>query len=428
MVSTTTRHVLPNGLIVLLKEIHTAPLISHWIWYRVGSYTESPGITGASHWVEHMQFKGTPRFPAGVLDRDISRLGGYWNAFTYLDWTAYFETLPAGSIDLALELEADRMVGSLFEDDEVESERSVIISERLGNENEPTFRLAEAVQRAAFKTHPYRHEVIGDLADLESMTRQDLYHHYNSHYLPNNAVLALAGDFDTSEMLGRVRKLYEPIPAGEKPPVNIGDEPPQADEQHVEISGEGETTYIQISYHAPQGSHADFLPLAVLDSLLSGPSDLSVFGGGLSNTTSRLYQSLVERELAVSVHGGLQATCSPFLYHTDIILHPDSEVEPALAAFDGEIERLQETPTTQAELSRAVKQARALFAYNSESITNQAAWMGFAEMFASQDWLESYLVRLEQVTPHDVQDVACRYLQPVNRVVGVFHPEEGAQS
>ncbi len=234
MVSTTTRQVLPNGLIVLLKEIHTAPLISHWIWYRVGSYTESPGITGASHWVEHMQFKGTPRFPAGVLDRDISRLGGYWNAFTYLDWTAYFETLPAGSIDLALELEADRMVGSLFEDDEVESERSVIISERLGNENEPTFRLAEAVQRAAFKTHPYRHEVIGDLADLESMTRQDLYHHYQSHYLPNNAVLALAGDFETSEMLERVRKLYEPIPAGEKPPVSIGDEPPQADEQNVD--------------------------------------------------------------------------------------------------------------------------------------------------------------------------------------------------
>lgn len=422
MDSVTTRQVLPNGLIVLLKEIHTAPLISHWIWYRVGSYSESPGITGASHWVEHMQFKGTPRFPAGVLDREISRLGGYWNAFTYLDWTAYFETLPAGSIDLALELEADRMVSSLFEDDEVESERSVIISERLGNENEPTFRLAEAVQRAAFKVHPYRHEVIGDLADLQGLTRQDLYHHYRSNYLPNNAVLALAGDFDTIEMLERLQKLYEPIPAGEKPAGSVVDEPPQAGEQRVEVSGEGETTYLQISYHVPQASHADFLPLAVLDSLLSGPSDLSVFGGGLSNTTSRLYQSLVEHELAVSVHGGLQATCSPYLYHTDMILHPDADVEPAMAAFDAEIRRLQESLVTQAELVRAVKQARALFTYNSESITNQAAWMGFAEMFASQDWLEDYLVRLEQVTRDDVQNVACRYLEPANRVVGIFHP------
>ncbi len=169
-----TRLVLSNGLLVLLKEIHTAPLVSQWIWYRVGSRDEVAGRTGVSHWVEHMKFKGTPTFVAGTLDRAISREGGFWNALTHLDWTTYFETLPADKADLALRLEADRMVNSLFDPDDVASERSVIISERQGNENEPLFRLGEEVQAAAFRVHSYHHEVIGDLADLQSMQRDDL--------------------------------------------------------------------------------------------------------------------------------------------------------------------------------------------------------------------------------------------------------------
>ncbi len=136
---------LPNGLSIHLKEIHTAPIISHWVWYRVGSRDETPGITGASHWVEHMQFKGTPTFPPTVLDKAISREGGAWNAFTYLDWTTYFETLPADKIDLALSLEADRTFNSLFDPTEVDLERKVILSEREGNENDPLFRLGEAI-------------------------------------------------------------------------------------------------------------------------------------------------------------------------------------------------------------------------------------------------------------------------------------------
>ena len=144
---------LRNGLQVLLKEIHTAPITSVWIWYRVGSRNERAGQTGVSHWVEHMQFKGTPTFPPGHLDRTISREVGLWNAMTWLDWTAYYETLPSDRVDLALRLEADRMAQSLFANKDVTSERTVIISERQGNENEPTFRLSEEVQAAAFRVH-----------------------------------------------------------------------------------------------------------------------------------------------------------------------------------------------------------------------------------------------------------------------------------
>src|SRR5882672_7717632 len=195
MTNSLTQVTLANGLKVLLKEIHTAPIISSWLWYRVGSKDEVPGRTGISHWVEHMQFKGTPQFPANILDKAVSREGGSWNAFTYMDWTTYYETMPADKIDLALRLEADRMANSSFDVEEVESERTVIMAEREGSENEPLSLLGEAVQQAAFRIHSYHHEVIGDMADLRSMTRDDLYGHYRSYYVPNNAVLAVAGDF-----------------------------------------------------------------------------------------------------------------------------------------------------------------------------------------------------------------------------------------
>jgi zinc protease len=416
---------LSNGLLVLLKEIHTAPLVSHWIWYRVGSRNEIPGTTGVSHWVEHMQFKGTAQFPAGNLDKAISRLGGVWNAFTYLDWTTYFETLPADKIDLALRLEADRMVNSLFAPEEVDSERTVIISERQGNENEPLFLLAEEIQAAAFRVHSYHHEVIGDLADLRTLQRDDLFQHYRTFYAPNNAVLAIAGDFESEAMLSRVRELFEPVPAGAEPPQRMRPEPPQLGERRITVEGPGDTTYLLVGYRTPEASHPDFFPLTVLDSLLTGPSSLNMFGEGISNKTSRLYRRLVDRGLAVSVFGGLQATIDPFLYTITILPHPEHGVEENLQALDEEIQRLQDEPPSAEDLRRAVKQARALFAYGSESITNQAFWLGFSEMFADYDWFLTYLDRLAAVTPQDVQAAAQNTLRPQRRVVGIYLPTGG---
>ncbi|MGD8849399.1 MAG: pitrilysin family protein, partial [Anaerolineales bacterium] len=238
---TVTATRLRNGLQVRLKEVHTAPLISSWIWYRVGSRNEKPGSTGISHWVEHMQFKGTPKYPAGLLDRVISRDGGIWNAFTWLDWTAYFETLPSDRVDLALDLEADRMVNSLFETKEVESERTVIISERQGHENEPTFRLAEEIQAAAFRVNGYHHGVIGDLTDLQTMTRDDLYKHYRANYVPSNAVLSVVGDFTTRTMLDKIRAAFGNLPTDKVEAFEARPEPPQLGEKVVHVEGPGET-------------------------------------------------------------------------------------------------------------------------------------------------------------------------------------------
>jgi zinc protease len=410
--------------LVLLKEIHNAPIISAWMWYRVGSRDERAGITGISHWTEHMQFKGTPRFPADVLDKAVAREGGYRNAMTFVDWTTYFETMPADKIDLALDLEADRMHNSLFVPGEVESERTVIISERQGSENEPLFLLGEEVQAAAFRVHSYHHEVIGDLADLQSMQRDDLYNHYRTYYTPGNAILAVAGDFESEAMLARIRQLYEGLPSGNPPARKMRAEPVQPGERRLAVEGPGETTYVQLAYRAPAATHPDFYAYLVTDSLLTGPSNLNLFSSGISNKTSRLYQALVEKELAVGVFGGLTATIDPFLHSIVATVHPNSSADQVIEAIDAEIKRLQDAPPPASEVARAVKQARALFAYGSESITNQAFWLGYAEIFADYEWFLTYLDHLAEVTPQDVQRIAQTYLRPQNRVLGVYLPTD----
>jgi len=422
MQTPVTQMKLSNGLQIMLKEIHTAPIISNWVWYRVGSRDEKPGITGISHWVEHMQFKGTPQFPTGVLDKAVSRDGGVWNAFTYLDWTTYFETMPADKIDLGIRLEADRMVNSIFNPEEVSSERTVIISERQGNENQPLFRLGEAVQAAAFRVHPYHHEIVGDMADLQTISRDDLFRHYKTYYRPNNAVLVVTGDFDTDEMVNKLKQYFEPISRGDDVLRSLRKEPQQMGEHRLTVEGPGETCFLQACYHSPAATDPDFFPFVVLDSLLTGPSSINLFGGSISNKTSRMYRSLVDGEVAVSVQGSLPATIDPFIYTITVTVHPDRKSEDVITILDNEITRIHNELSSEKSIARAVKQARALFAYGSESITNQAFWLGFTEMFGSYDWFTSYLDNLEAVTPQDVQSVAQRYLNPRNRVLGTYLP------
>src|SRR5574341_526043 len=255
---------LDNGLMVLLAPVRTAPVATFWLWYRVGSRNEVPGRTGISHWVEHMMFKGTPSLGKGEIMHLINRNGGVDNAFTWTDFTAYFETLPSDRIDLALRIESDRMVNSLFEPAEVTSERTVIISEREGAENEPRFWLGEEVQAAAFKVHPYHHDTIGWKSDLMTITRDDLYDHYKTHYAPNNAIVVAAGDFDPDGMFKKIEDAFGKIPRGrEIPPMKIV-EPPQEGERRVTVRRPGPTSYFHAAFHAPKAGDPDFFPVFVL--------------------------------------------------------------------------------------------------------------------------------------------------------------------
>jgi zinc protease len=317
------------------------------------------------------------------------------------------------------------MVNSIFDPEEVASERTVIISEREGSENRPSYRLYEAMQAAAFRVHPYHHMVIGDKADLHSMTRDDLYAHYQTYYTPNNAVLGLAGDFDSAEMLGRIEELFGGIKRGPAPQRLQRPEPEPSGNMRLTLEGEGETTYIQVGYRFPSAVHPDYFPLTVLDSLLAGANNPNRYGGGISNKTSRLYRALVEKEWAVGMSSGSSLTVDPSLYRLYLIPRPEYDADTVLAVLDEEIARVQNELVSQAEVERAVKQARAIFAYGSESITNQAFWLGYSEIFANYDWFLTYLDKLAAVTPEDVQRVAQQYLRPNTRLVGIYLPKGG---
>ena len=417
------KHIINNGLTVLTKEIHHTPVVSHWIWYRVGSRNEIPGNTGISHWVEHMQFKGTKKYPLNVLDAEISKVGGMWNAMTHLDWTTYYETLPAEKIGIAIDLEADRMKNSVFDPAETELERTVIISEREGNENEPLFRLSESLRRKAFTQHPYSHEVIGELSDLRSMTRDDLYSHYQKFYTPANAVIAVAGDFSTNELIKRIQEAYSSIPSGKLETTLIEPENQIGHAERVVVEGPGDTLFLELAYRSPAAADDDFIPLMVLDSLLTGPASLSMVGGGsISNKTSRLYQQLIETDLAMSISGSLQTTIDPYLYSILIIANPDQDTEQIISAIDKEINELVQNSVNDAEISRAKKQARALFAYGSESITNQAFWMGYSSMFSDYSWFDNYLANISRVNRDQIHAAAKKYLTPDHRVIGIYKP------
>ena len=304
----------------------------------------------------------------------------------------------------------------IFNEKEVASERTVIISEREGSENEPIFRLGEAVQQYAFRVHSYHHEIIGDMADLRTITRDDLYTHYRRYYVPNNAVLAIAGDFETRSMLKRVKELFEHIPKGAAPPRLARPEPEQKGELRFSLEGAGETCFVQLAYHFPNAIDPDYFPLQVLDSLLNGAS-------GLSNKTSRLYRALIDKGYAVDASGWSDASIDPYLYRITITTHPKRKPEEAIAVLDAEIKKLQDELVNNDEIKRAVKQARAVFAYGSEDITHQAFWMGYTAMFSTYDWFTTYLNKLARVTPQDVQRVARKYFQPKNRVIGIYIPK-----
>ena len=415
---------LKNGLTVLVKEVHTAPLVSWWVWYRVGSRHERAGLTGVSHWVEHMMFKGTRRFPGEESERRMARDGGVRNAMTWIDWTAYYETLPADKIDYALRLEADRMRHALFPAEEVEAERTVVISERQGSENSPAFRLAEEVQNTAFRVHAYHHEVIGDMADLHSMTRDDLVAHYRRYYAPNNAVVVAVGDFKTKELLARLQQLFGGYQAQELAALPARPEPEQHGERRVTLTGEGETAYLEAVYHVPNATHPDFYPLVALDSILGGGGSLNPFGSGTSNKSSRLYKALVETGLAAGVSGSLSPTVDPYLYSVFCVARDGKTPAEVEKALDAEIERAQKERVAEADLAKALKQARAFFAFDTESVTRQACWLGITEIFGTYEWFEKHLERLAAVTAEDVQRVAQTYLVKTNRTVGHFIPDK----
>jgi zinc protease len=239
-------------------------------------------------------------------------------------------------------------------------------------------------------------------------------------------VVAVAvGDFKAADVLKQIQAAFGKIKPGPGLPAIHREEPPQKGERRVTVEGEGTTAYVEAAYRSPHAVQSDFPALVVLDAILAGASSLAVFGGGGTNASSRLYKALVDTELATDVSGGLATTVDPYLYGISATVrtgHTPAEVE---AALDAELARAVAEPVTEQEVAKAIKQAKAQFAYGSESVTNQGYWYGFSEVFADYTWFESYLDRLAAVTVDDVQRVAKTYLTKSNRTVGWYVPKQG---
>ena len=419
------RNTLPNGLVILTKEMHSAPVVSFWVWYRVGARNEHVGVTGVSHWVEHMMFKGTPTMGKGQMDRMVAENGGTFNAFTSFDWTAYFETLPSDRLDLAIRIESDRMVNSLFDPDEVASERTVIISEREGSENEPDRLLGEEVLAGAFKVHPYGNGIIGWKSDLRTITRDDLYVHYKTYYAPNNATVVVVGDFSTPDLLSKLEQAFGQMPPSEGIPPVRAIEPDQKGERRVCVEHPGATAQIEVVYHTPSAQHPDIYPLMVLDALLSGAKPMGFGGGGLGRS-ARLYRALVATQIAAGAGSYFSLSKDPYLFTLSATAYPSDDPRASLRQIEDalfeQVRRLQEEVIPQEELEKATRQSRAQFIYSSDSVSSQAYMLGFLESIFTADAYDEALDRLAAVTPEDVRRVAREYLIEKNRTVGWFIP------
>jgi zinc protease len=419
--------VLDNGLTVITKELHDKPVVAAIIWYRVGSRDEELGQTGKSHFLEHMLFKGTPKYGKGEIDLLTLKNGGANNAFTWLDFTAYYFTFASDRWQTALEIEADRMRNTTFAEEEFESEKQVVEEElRIGLDG-PWEALENEVWATAFRQHPYHWPTVGWLDDLESATGADMKAYYDKWYHPRNATLVLVGDFNREEILARVETLFAAIPAGPEAQQRRIIEPPQRGEKRVVVKKETPVERLLVGFHAPPIAHPDAYVCQIIEAVLS------------TGRSSRLYQRLVERDQSVtSASANFHDHIDPSLFYFKAELKPGFALAAVEQAIYDEIDRLKHEPVAEAELEKARRQIEADLVMSHEEPLQQAMLLGQFETIASAErvpaeargyrYLNTLIARLRAVKAEDIARVARQYFTADNRTVGHLLDAEKEQT
>jgi zinc protease len=405
--------VLPNGLKIILLENTRAPVITFQIWYRVGSRNEAYGKTGISHLLEHMMFKGTEAVGPKAFSRTILENGGRYNAFTSKDFTAYFETLGADRIQVALDLESDRMRNLILQEENFYTEQKVVMEERrLRTEDNPKAFLMEQVGAAAFLLQPYRWPIIGWMQDLARLTVEDLKAYYQTYYAPANAFIVAVGDFEVDDLLPRIEAAFGSIPGGPSPDQDRNIDPPQTGERRIIIKREARLPYIVKAFHVPNLQEKDSYVLEVIATLLS------------EGRSSRLYQRLVrEKQLTLSAdaeHSLVSRDPDLFLIAAEPLL--DRTVAEVEDAIDHEIRGLQTEPVSARELQKAKNQLEAAHTYGQDSLFYQAMVLARYEIAAGWRAIDAYVPSIRGVSQEAIQRVANRYLTRDNQTVGVLDP------
>ncbi len=410
---------LPNGLRVIVKEDHRAPVMVSQVWYRAGSIDEFNGTTGVAHVLEHMMFKGTKDVPPGEFSKRIAAAGGRENAFTSRDHTAYFQQMQKEKLELSMQLEADRMANLIIDDASFAKEIQVVMEERrMRTDDNPQAVLYERMMAVAYQDHPYRRPIIGWINDLEHMTGQDARDWYKRWYAPNNATLVVAGDVKADAVLALAKKYFGPLASHPLPLRKPQEEPAQIGIKRLNVKAPAKLPYLTMAYHAPvlRDWQKDWMPYA-----------LQVLAGVLAgNDSARLQKSLVkEQQIAVNADAGYDAIArGPGMFMLDATPAQGKNVAQLEKALRSEIEQIKNKGVSEAELNRVKSQIIAADIFQRDSLFYQAMQLGeYVTAGLPPEALEGRVAKLRAVTPAQVQEVAQKYLVDDALTVAVLDPQ-----
>lgn len=402
---------LKNGMKIIVLEDHSIPNANMYLFYKVGSRNEYPGITGLSHFFEHMMFNGAKKYGPKMFDRTMEASGGRNNAYTTENITVYTNFFPSSATEVIFDLEADRIANLDFNDKMIESERGVVLSEKsTGLENYPLWQLWEHVQATAFFAHPYQIPVIGYFSDIKSWTKEDLQTYFKTYYSPSNCVVVIVGDVTFEEIKSLSEKYFEPIERGPLPREMRTVEPEQMGEKRQIIQRDVPSPYVMIAYHVPQTNSEDYYALSLLESVLS------------SGKTSRLYKALIdEKQLAIDVSTDYSYAFDPFLFVIYGICGSDIEPELLESAIHEEVDKIIKEGVTEQELQKVKNQKLMDFYYTMETIDGKANTIGTYDLFfGDYKKLFSAPQDFAKVIAEDIRKVAEKYFIKKNRTVGIM--------
>ena len=410
---------LGNGMKVIVKEDHRAPVVVSQVWYRAGSMDEFNGTTGVAHVLEHMMFKGTKAVPSGEFSKQIAVAGGRENAFTSRDNTAYFQQLQKSKLELSFKLEADRMRNLVITPQEFAKEIKVVMEERrMRTEDKPQALVYEAMMAAAYQSHPYHHPIVGWMSDLENMTANDARDWYRRWYAPNNAVLVVVGDIRPQEVLKLAERYFGKIRSAKLPQRKPQAEPDQRGIKRLAVKAPAKLPYLAMGYHTPT------LRDPVKD---SDPYALEVLAGVLDgHASARLNQALVrEQQIAVSAGAGDDLISrGPSMFILDGAPAEGKSVAELEAALREQVEKIKQDGVTEEELQRVKAQVIAAQVYQRDSMFYQAMLIGEVEIAGLPlNTLETRLEKLKAVTAGQVQESARKYLVDDRLTVAVLDPQ-----
>jgi predicted Zn-dependent peptidase len=414
-----TRQVLPNGLTVLMHEDHSVPAVTFWQWFKVGSRNETQGITGISHFFEHMMFNGSKNVAPKEYDRIIESNGGTSNAFTDRDMTAYYEDIASDRLEVVLRLDSDRMRELSLGPEQLKSELEVVREERrLRIENQIEGMLDEQLYATAFVASPYRWPVLGWKGDLDRIQRSEMVDYFRTYYAPNNCIVALTGDFDTKQALALITQYFGDIPAHTAPGAPVDSEPEQRGERRAQVRYPAENTSFQVGYKAPAATSDDAWTLDVLETIL---------GDGES---SRLHRALVyEQQIALDASASFPARLAPGLFEFVVEMKPGKSAAAGEAALDSVLARLARDGPSEREVEKARNLLEAGLVRSLKTNNGAGEQLAFFEhVFGDYRRLFDASERYRRVTVDDCRRVARQIFVPERRTIAELVPIPEAEA